>query len=309
MTTLTRRAARFVVVPALSAGALLSLSACGGSGGWDNTPKYSEDRTMGVAHIAGTALSVVNANGSVTATRDASIEDQVRVEARIYSYDTERLAFAQLHADRLGDGTLDIRVEWPAPGRHNNEGATIRVYLPDAEGVSIRTSNGAIHTEHLSGHAELTSSNGKVTVIGHRGDVVADSSNGSIRAESVAGPLDLSTSNGSVVVEHGLGPVLVETSNGSVSIQTADDNPGPVRARTSNGAVNIDLGEGFAGVLKLGTSNAKIHVRDVPHARLVESSKNYVELRIGDSDEVSAVRTSNGSIRVKGTEPSVNVTD
>ncbi len=306
MHTLTRR----IAVPVLSAATLLGLTACGQHGGsWYSTPTYTEDRAMTVAHVAGTGLSVINANGSVSAVRDDARVDDVLVEARLYSYDTERLAFARLLATRTGDGTLDVRVEWPGEGRQKNEGATIRVYLPDADGVEVRTSNGSITTENLSGHANLSSSNGKITAIGHNGELVAGSSNGSIRAEAVSGPIDVRTSNGSVVIEHALAPVRVETSNGSIAIQTADSNPGPVRARTSNGRVNLDLGTGFEGLLRISTSNAKINVRDVQHARLVESSKNYVELRVGDSDRESTVRTSNGSVRVKGTEPSGSIAD
>lgn len=309
ISTRTHRLFRNLTAVAFAGSAAMTLVACGSPGGWGGSPRYNEDRAMTVAHVSGTALRVVNANGSVAATGGDTMADEVRIEATIYSNDTERLAFATLRADRMGDGTLDVRVEWPAPGRQNNEGATIRIYLPEARGVDVRTSNGAIHAEYLGGQANLVSSNGKITIVGHRGAVYANSSNGAIRAEAVEGPVDLQTSNGSVVVEHGLGPILVETSNGSVSVQTADGNPGPVRVRTSNGRVDLDLGQGFDGVLKLGTSNAKINVRDVQQARLVESSKNYVELRIGESTEVSAVKTSNGSIRVKGTEPSVYEAD
>lgn len=306
MRTVTRR----IAVPVLSAATLLGLTACGQHGGsWGSNPRYTEDRAMTVAHVAGTGLSVVNANGSVSAIGDQDRVDDVLIEARLYSFDTERLAFAKLLATRTGDGTLDVRVEWPGEGRQKNEGATIRVYLPDADGVEVRTSNGSITTEYLSGHANLSSSNGKITAIGHNGELVAGSSNGSIRAEGVTGPIDVKTSNGAVVVEHALAPVRVQTSNGSISIQTADSNPGPVRARTSNGRVNLDLGTGFEGRLRIDTSNARIDVRDVQHARLIQSSKNYVELQIGDSDRESTVRTSNGSVRVKGTEPSDAIAD
>ncbi|MEM9372265.1 MAG: DUF4097 family beta strand repeat-containing protein [Planctomycetota bacterium] len=306
MNTLSRR----LTMPAAAAAATLALSGCGPHGGsWYNTPRYTEDRTMTVDHQAGSGLSVVNANGSVSAVGDTARIDDVLIEARLHSYDTERLAFARLIADRTGDGTLDVRVEWPAPGRQNNEGATIRVYLPDADGLEVRTSNGSITTEGLAGHANLSSSNGRISVIDHRGDVIAGSSNGSVRAHGVEGPVDIKTSNGAVVVEHALAPVRVETSNGSIAIETADSNPGPVRARTSNGRVDLDLGTGFEGTLKISTSNAKINVRDVQHARLIESSKNYVELSVGDGDGVSSVRTSNGSVRVKGTEPSGAIAD
>ncbi|MFK7883167.1 MAG: DUF4097 domain-containing protein [Phycisphaerales bacterium] len=283
--------------------ALLTLTACGSHYNVFNTPTHHEDRAMSVAHVSGSALSVVTANGSVTAKADNEIIDnQVHIEARLYSKDLERLAFAQVQAERAGDGSLRVWVEWPAPGRQKGEGAKVRINLPDANGVSIRSSNGSIHAEGLAGHANLTSSNGSIVIRHHDGDLIADTSNGSIRAEHVAGPIDIDTSNGSVVVEEAIGPVLVETSNGSVAVQTNEHNPGPVRVRTSNGRVQLDLGHGFSGVLKLNTSNAKIRAGNFENARLIESSKNHVELQFGDDETISAVRTSNGSISVSGSD-------
>ena len=77
-------------------------------------------------------------------------------------------------------------------------------------------------------------------------------------------------------------------------------NTGPVRVRTSNGPITLNLGDGLEGVLKCDTSNGRVTVTQLPDARLIESTRTSVELRMGDSEEISALRTSNGSIRVQG---------
>lgn len=276
----------------------LGLIGCAGPGSYGGAT-YQEDRAMRVAHIAGSALSVVNANGAVTAHADATMaSDEVQIDARIYANDAERLAFARLHADREGDGSLHVWVEWPAPGRQHNEGASIRVVLPDAEGLSIRTSNGSVKAEGFRGPADLTTSNGAVAVHEHRGDVVLSTTNGSVRAERVLGPVDIATSNGSVVVEEVAGPVLVETTNASVTVYTDHQNPGPVRVRTTNGRIELSLSEAFRGFLRLGTTNGSIRAADIGSARLIETSRNYTELQFGDDTAVSAAKTTNGTIRV-----------
>ncbi len=294
----SRRAGSLGLV-ALSA---LPLGACG-----SYERVIYEDRAMTVAHVAGSALSVVNANGSVTAER--ADRAGVLVEARLFSDDAERLAFATLRADRQGDGSLRVWVEWPGERRRGAEGGSIRVFTPGADGVSVRSSNGSVVLSGLGGTADVTTSNGSVVVRDHAGDVRATSSNGSVRGEGVSGSMEFFTTNGSVVVSDARGPVLAETTNASVTVQTADGNPGPVRVLTTNGQVQLDLGSGFMGLLRMGTSNGSIRVRGLEGAELVESRDNYIELRIGKDETVSAVKTSNGSVRVSGSEPSRGSSD
>ncbi len=274
--------------------ALLPLSGC--ESGWGS--QHREVRTMRVPHIAGTALSIENANGSIEAlARDRA---DVSIEFTIYGPDLERLQFANVHADRMGDQTLRVWVEWPGGKRERNEGAAISINTPQAEGVNIRSSNGSITIAGLSGHAELKSSNGSVRIDTHDGSVHAVTTNGSLSAERVSGPIELFSTNGRVMITDAFGPILAETTNGNAYVSTTPGNTGLIRIRTSNGRVDLDLGEGFEGILKCDTTNGKVQVSNLEQARLIESSNRSVELRVGNSDEISAVRTSNGSVRVRG---------
>jgi len=280
----------------LSAGiaATLTISGCNSYG-----PKHHDQRLMNVPHLAGTPLNIQNANGSVEAIQIN--RSDVAIVVDLYGRDLERLGFATVHADRQGDNTLRVWVEWPGGVRKNGEGSYIAMEIPDASGVEIHSSNGGVTIAGLSGHADLRSGNGSIRVDRHDGSVFADTSNGKVHAEHVSGEIEMYTSNGGVIVTDAFGPIRTETSNGNIFVSTMDGNEGPVRLWTSNGRVDLELGDGFEGVLKCQTSNGKISVVDLSGASLIQSTKNNVELQIGDSTEVSAVRTSNGSVRVRGT--------
>lgn len=279
----------------LAAASTLSLSGCGSST-WGR--QHRETRTMLVPHIAGSALSIENANGAIEALSRQRAD--VSIEVTLYGNDLERLQFANVHADRAGDNTLRVWVEWPGGKRQNNEGAAISINLPDAHNVHARSSNGRITIEGLSGHADLQTSNGSIVVDTHDGSVHGVTSNGSIQAERVNADIELFSSNGRITITDAFGPIRAESSNANAYVSTTPGNTGPVRVRTSNGSVNLDLGDGFEGVLKCDTSNGKVQVSNLDHARLVESSSRSIELRIGSGDEISAIQTSNGSIRVQG---------
>ena len=274
--------------------AVLPLVGCDSIG----EPRHRETRSLVVPHVAGSALEVVNANGSVEAiARDRA---DVSIEATLYGNDLERLRFANVHAQRQGDSTLRVWVEWPGGKRRGNEGAAISLNLPDARGVNIRTSNGSITTERLGGHADLQTSNGRVSVDTHDGSVHATTSNGRVQAEQISGEIQLFSSNGRILITDAFGPVRAESSNGNAYVSTMPGNPGPVRVRTSNGSITLDLGQGFEGILKADTSNGRVRVSNLDDARLIESSSRSVELRIGQGSEVSALRTSNGSVNIQG---------
>lgn len=294
---ITRRVAIAAMLVA-GIGTTLAMSGCDSYG-----PKIHQMRTMQVPHLAGSAVSVTSANGWIDAIQVD--RGDVGIEVDLYGRNEERLSFVTVHADRMGDDTLRVWIEWPGGKRENGEGATIALELPDADGIEAHSSNGHITIIGLSGHAQLKTSNGSIKIDLHDGSVFADTSNGKLQAERVSGEIEMYSSNGKIIITDAFGPVRAETSNGHVYISTMDGNEGPIRVRSSNGRVDLDLGDGFVGVLKCQAGNGKVSVAGLENAYLIESSKGRIELRFGDSSEVSAVRTSNGSVRVQSrhTEP------
>ena len=281
---------------AFALSATLLLGACESIGG----PRYRDGRTRHVEYTSPTPLEIINANGAVRAMHEERTD--VAIEAQLFGDDEQRLSFANLRADRQGDGTLRVWIEWPGGRSLDNEGASISVYLPDTDGLRIRTSNGSITTSGLSGVSELRSSNGTVHAEDHRGSVDIKTSNGSARVEHARGPIKIETSNGRVIVTEARAGVEAETSNGSMYVSTSHDNDQPVRVRTSNGRSELDLGESFMGRLKIKTVNGTIRLTGLDDARLVESSDHTLEISVGGSDQISAAHTTNGSVRVTGRE-------
>lgn len=286
MITAAKHASRSLVL-----GAALTLSACGYG------PKFHYTTTMNVAHRPASALEVVNANGSLRAVQEERAD--VAVEAELYGPDEERLRFAQLHADRKGDGSLRVWIEWPGGKRRGNEGARIEIYTPGTDGVNMSTSNGSVTLLGLGGNAVVESTNGSVLIEDQGGGIDASTTNGSVRVERPGGEVFISTTNGRIIIDGAPGPIEVTTTNGNATVSTRHGNPGPVRVRTTNGNITLELGEGFVGVLNAKTSNGRLSADGFEHARLIESSNHALKIRVGDSDAVSAAHSTNGSIRIR----------
>ena len=283
---------------AASIGSTAFLSGCVSIGAREH---YS--KSMIVPHIAGSAIGIDTANGSIEAI--AMDREDVSIQVDLSGNDLSRLLMAEVRVDRLDDNSLDIWIQWPGDKREKNEGASIAVELPGAASIVANSSNGGITISGLSGHAKLHTSNGSIKINQHDGSVFAETSNGTLQAEHISGEIEMYSSNGKVIVTDAFGPIRAETSNGNIYVSTMDGNEGPLRLRTSNGRANLDLGEGFVGILKCETSNGKVQAMDIGGASLIESGKGKLELHFDGSNEVSAVKTSNGSVRVRSrhTEP------
>ena len=255
-----------------------------------------EERTLTADHVAGGALDVRTANGSVTVEREARAD--VQIEAEIAARSQERLDEIEVVVEREDDRTLAISIRWPEGGRRGSESASLTIAIPDVDGVEIATSNGSITVEGLAGEADLETSNGSVTVEDHDGEVSIETSNGRVEASGVDGDIEADTSNGRIEIDGATGSVLATTSNGGIDIRLDDASAGPVEARTSNGAIDLEVGGGFTGVLTVQTANGSIDIEVPGTVEIVERSTRRAELDFGGSGD-SVARSSNGRISVR----------
>jgi len=286
---------RRLIPVAITSSSVLALAGCGYSS-W--AEPHRETRALVLPHVAGSALDLSSGNGKIEAI--STDRGDVSLEVTLKSPSLERLSETRVITHRAADNTLHISIQWPDGKRLKNEGASISINVPDAHDIRAHSSNGSITIAGLSGHADLKSSNGSIRVDTHDGSVFASTSNGKLYAEQVSGDIEMYSSNGSISISDAFGPIRAESSNGSAVVTTMPGNAGPVRVRTSNGSITLNLGEGLEGILKCDTSNGKVTVTELNGATLVESSNRSVEMRFGQSDEISAARTSNGSVRVQG---------
>lgn len=232
------------------------------------------------------AFEVRTANGSVVIEQAEISEIQVKAEIKARTF--ERLDATSIVIDKQygPDGpVIAVYPLWPDGGRKNNEACSFVILTPSAYGASVDTSNGSVKLIGLAGRADVDTSNGSITITDHDGSLWAESSNGRITVDGISGPVDATSSNG------------------RMEITLDADNPGPVDLSTSNGRVELTVGSSFEGGLRLSTSNGSIDLEQLIDRnggiRLTKLGKRSAEISLGDSDQLSTIRTSNGSITVR----------
>lgn len=174
------------------------------------------------------------------------------------------------------------------------------VRVPEAwEGViSLTTSNGRVTARGLRGDATIRTSNGPITVDGSSGILRARTSNGALRLTRADGVVQAESSNGAITLENGklARTGWLRTSNGPIDLRAELEKGAEYSVRTSNGRVALTLVDPDVA-LELSTSNGSIGLEE--DVVVSELGRNRVVGRIGDGAARLDVRTSNGSIRLR----------
>jgi hypothetical protein len=284
---------------AIGLGSLIVLSAC-----QVNVVRSTETRTITEPHLVGSGIVVESRNGAIEVVADSMLSE-VEIEVRLTAGGAtraeadRRLAGSTILVERRADRTLVLSPQM-ADGWRNGDGAAFSIRLPDATGVSLTSSNGALTARGLAGELIARSSNGRVNVHDHDGPADLRTSNGRITVENLGGALTANTSNGRVIARSVDGPTDITTSNGRVTVVLSDDQPGPVSVRSSNGSVAVTIGSAFTGVIDARTSNGSVSVQDTL-GRITQSNmqRRSGTVHVGDdTSQTSIIRTSNGSVTI-----------
>jgi len=273
-----RSSARQAALAVLAAAPLV-----GAGCAWDSA-RFVQTAHVTAPSVAGAGLKVDTRNGSILVHKAGTADGQVSISAELRMTTQERLDQSTIMANRNASGVLEVSATPPAGGWRSSEGCSFDITMPDVSGVELRTTNGKIRIEDLSGRAVLETSNGSITVLNHAGDLDAETSNGRIEATGVAGA------------------VSVRSSNGGITVGVAETATGPIKVRTSNGAVTLNLPAAYRGTLDIQTSNGSIHLPSSAPAGvtrfMTRNDGHSAQMAVGESGPASEVRTSNGSVKV-----------
>ncbi len=173
--------------------------------------------------------------------------------------------------------------------------------------ASLRVPNGT--------QIEMHTGNGKITLSGPVGNVVATTSNGALEVKGAAGSLNLTTSNGGITVNGGSGQFVLETSNGGIDV-TADNVTVAARSsngsitfkgslaagnqsfRTDNSSITLNLPAGTSFSVNADTSNGKI-TSDF-NVTASSFSDTLLQGSVGENPQITiGLHTSNGNIAIK----------
>lgn len=231
--------------------------------GDDNRDRWCEVRSVTIP--ASSSFEVdASPNGGIEV--EAWDRDEIQIEAKV-----ETQARQSGDARRLAD-EIDVIVErdgidTDGPESHRRgDGWSVsyRLKVPRRIDLELRSVNGGIALEGVSGRIDLRTTNGGLSIRDVAGDVRGRSTNGGIRA-SLDGArwqgegLDLQTTNGGVVLELPA-DYSARLETGTVHGGYEIDFPVTVQGRVDSRHLSFDLGEG-GPTIRAMTTNGGVRVR------------------------------------------------
>lgn len=251
---------------------------------WKKSFSDLREKTIAAASL----LEVVNVNGEISVKGENRSDILVRACVRTWSE-------SKSEAKRMADG---IRVEMGQKIFVTNTpkrdwSVSFNIIAPKSTGLNLKTKNGRIKIESISGDLDFETTNGSIGLNEVSGSVKFETTNGSVRLNDVSGNLKGFTQNGSIRIKLRGGNRKVDsldvgTINGNIRLTVPRNYAANIEAETTNGSFRSDFSE-----LRVGNK------RRWKRQRKLSASIN------GGGTKVRLV-TNNGGIRVlaskKGTE-------
>jgi len=225
------------------------------------------------------SLSLTNLNGSITITSHA------QAEVKIMATKTVRAASHQ-EAERLmeqlkieitrGPDFIEIETEYPRQRRSHSSfwnlftsnrpgqfSVSYEIVVPEQVKLNLRTTNGHVHVENVSGELIVRTTNGGLKLIDVDGSISAKTTNGSIESTiskfDAANELDLVTTNGKIKIELPDAvdaTVYARTTNGRISTDFPLQTTGHYSSRRIEGTIGAGNGK-----IELRTTNGSISIQ------------------------------------------------
>lgn len=175
----------------------------------------------------------------------------------------------------------------------------VEVWLPRESDLVIKSGDGAVNVDEVSGHIDVETQDGPLTASGLRGDIQVRSSDGRVELSDLDGSLRLETQDGRSQVRGRFDRMDVESQDGGIE---ADVLPGSRlhdgwSMRSQDGGIHLRLPRDLAATLDVRTQDGDLSV-DLPVR--VQGRVRHHEL-LGDLNgggPVLRLRCNDGSIRV-----------
>ncbi len=170
--------------------------------------------------------------------------------------------------------------------------------VPRQANLEVRSGDGSLSVERVSGTLQMTTGDGTVTATEIAGDLRVHSGDGSITLNRVDGGLDVDTGDGTISVNGKLERVRMRTGDGSLRLR-ADSGSRMTddwSVDTGDGSIDLELPEPFDADVDVHTNGGRVSVNATSVKG--EISRDTVRGQIGAGGRNLRVRSGDGTITI-----------
>jgi hypothetical protein len=174
--------------------------------------------------------------------------------------------------------------------------------VPASSNVMLRTGDGALSVERITGRVELRTSDGNVNGIDLKGDLFAHSDDGAIRLEGVDGRCDVVTGDGSIILQGRLDALRARTGDGSVVAKVLPGSRAHAEwsVTTGDGPLVLYVPEGFGAEFDAETGRGSVKIDPALSVTAgADMPKGSFRGTLASGGHLVLLRTREGAITIK----------
>ena len=268
---------------------------------------------LALGSVAGTRAEEVSKTFTVTGHAKVKVEtddgavrvstgDIKQVEIRVvytgYKLDKD----LRVSTEQNGD-TVEIVAKasggsfWNWGVRHSS--LRVEVHMPKDADLTVRSGDGSVEADSISGNVDVTTGDGSITVQGAKGNIHFRSGDGHIEARGLDGTVDASSGDGHINLEGRFDGLTIRTGDGSV---TARAGAGSKMAsswsiHTGDGSVDLEVPGDLAANLDASTHDGHISLGlQVTVEGTFSSSR--IQGKLNGGGQTLSIHTGDGSIHL-----------
>ena len=229
----------------------------------------------------------------------------VQVEKR--GQDKDALGKIEILTDQKAD-VVSVEARTTRPGTSFGIGyfvstsAKLIASVPRNTNLSIRTADGSVVVERVTGRAEIHTGDGSVRVTETAGELLAETGDGSMQIEDVAGRVEARTSDGSIRISGTPTALRARSGDGSIVLRVRD---GAAMTEdwmlaTGDGSISVELPDGFVAQIEADPGSDGRVRNDLKLADMTGGTreKRILTGALGLGGKRLTIRSTDGTIRL-----------
>jgi DUF4097 and DUF4098 domain-containing protein YvlB len=237
-------------------------------------------------------------DGSVNVTTSDTKNVEFRVEYQGYTLDKSLHIDSSQHGDEV---ELVARIPHPF---HISLGMMrrlhIEVRMPKDADLEVRTGDGSIKANDISGTIDLHSGDGALTVVSLKGAVRLHTGDGSIEASDLDGKCDASSGDGRIRLSGRFDVLGAKSGDGSVTIDVLHGSKldSSWSIVSGDGSIEVGLPADLPANLEASSGDGRI-TSDIPVTVEGVMSKSRLRGKLNGGGATLTIHTGDGSIHLK----------
>jgi len=237
-------------------------------------------------------------DGSVVVTTGDTKQVEFRVEYQGYTLDKSLHIDSSQHGDEV---ELTARIPH---GFHISLGTMrrlhIEVRMPKDADLDVRTGDGSIKANNVSGTVDLHSGDGSISVSSLKGSVRIHTGDGSIEASEMDGKCDASSGDGRIRLSGRFDVLSAKSGDGSVVVEALHGSKldSSWSITSGDGGIDVALPPDLPVNIEASSGDGRIST-DIPITMEGVISKSRVHGKMNGGGSTLTIHTGDGSIHLK----------